>query len=224
MVSRGFQKRNFCGEQKRKGFFSFRICFHPFRTFGLLLKRMTGRTPCSGFFNTADRVPSTWWQVGGKCRQLGGKSSQVGGKLHCRIGRSRLRHNRPKRLRITVHEQEQRLHGLLLALCRHLRYCFMDAAMKYCATITVGRVVPNAPRRAEDSPPYQCCLTTYHCRSNSHTGGATSSLPVWRRIGQRGRCPSLCRTKGCGSVTHCPLSNTHRNEPDADFKRYFSIG
>ena len=142
MVSRGFQKRNFCGEQKRKGFFSFRICFHPFRTFGLLLKRMSGRTPCSGFFNTADRVPSTWRQVGGKCRQLGGKSSQVGGKLHCRIGRSRLRHNRPKRFRITVHEQEQRLQGLLLALCRHLRYCFMDAAMKYCATITVGHIVP----------------------------------------------------------------------------------
>jgi len=56
--------------------------------------------------------------------------------------RSRLRHNRPKRLRITVHEQEQRLHGLLLALCMHLRYCFIDAAMKYCATITVGRIVP----------------------------------------------------------------------------------
>ena len=36
----------------------------------------------------------------------------------------------------------------------------IDAAMKYCDTITVGRVVPNAPRRAEDSPPYQCCLTT----------------------------------------------------------------
>ena len=45
----------------------------------------------------------------------------------------------------------------------------IDAAMKYCDTITVGRVVPNAPRRAEDSPPYQCCLTTYHCRSNKTT-------------------------------------------------------
>ena len=27
--------------------------------------------------------------------------------------------------------------------------------MKYCDTTTVTRVVPNAPRRAEDSPPYQ---------------------------------------------------------------------
>ena len=30
--------------------------------------------------------------------------------------------------------------------------------MKYCDTITVGRVVPSAPRRAEDSPPYQSWL------------------------------------------------------------------
>ena len=29
----------------------------------------------------------------------------------------------------------------------------IDAAMKYCDTISVGHVVPNAPRRAEDSPP-----------------------------------------------------------------------
>ena len=43
----------------------------------------------------------------------------------------------------------------------------IGAAMKFYDTITIGRVVPNATRRAEDSPPYQRCLTTYHCRSHN---------------------------------------------------------
>ena len=40
----------------------------------------------------------------------------------------------------------------------------------------------------------------------SHTGGTTSSLPVWRRIGQRGRCPSQCEGESRAAGT-LPLPN-----------------
>ena len=53
---------------------------------------------------------------------------------------------------------------------------FIDAAMKYCGTTTVGRVVPNAPRRAENSPPYQ---------SSQHI----IAEAIAAREGQRPRCP-----------------------------------
>jgi len=38
----------------------------------------------------------------------------------------------------------------------------------------------------------QCNRQGAFAQKFSYTGGATSSLPVWRRIGQRGRYPSQC--------------------------------
>jgi hypothetical protein len=86
-MSRGFQNRNSCGDQNRKvrsllRIFEFAVIKglrfllkagykqaacrlpvhnapgrHDLRTLGLLLKRMTGRTPWSGLLSTTDTVP-----------------------------------------------------------------------------------------------------------------------------------------------------------------------
>ena len=60
-VSCRFQNRKICGDQNRNGFGSFRLRFQPFLTLGLLLKRMEGRTPCSGLLSTTDTVSSMCW-------------------------------------------------------------------------------------------------------------------------------------------------------------------
>ena len=57
-VSRGFQNRKTCGDQNRNGFGPFRLRFQVFLTFGLLLKRMVGRTPWPGLLSTTDTVSS----------------------------------------------------------------------------------------------------------------------------------------------------------------------
>ena len=55
---------------------------------------------------------------------------------------------------------------------------------------TQGQTLQKATRKLRPPCVVTNRLTTYHCRSNNHTGGVTSPLPVQRRIGQRGRCPS----------------------------------
>ena len=60
-------------------------------------------------------------------------------------------------------------------------------------------------------------------RHLQNPGGATSSLPVQRRIGQRGRCPSRCSGES-GSGDAAPPSTaakrpmTERETPHEDFK------
>ena len=48
-----------------------------------------------------------------------------------------------------------KIEGQALRECKMIlkQAIVIDAAMKYCDTISVWHVVPNAPRRAEDSPP-----------------------------------------------------------------------
>ena len=52
---------------------------------------------------------------------------------------------------------------------------------------------PSARSFAQESESQNAMQPARSCRAGFiHTGGATSSLPVRRRIGQRGRCPSQC--------------------------------
>ena len=65
---------------------------------------------------------------------------------------------------------------------------FIDAAMKYCDIIT-GCVVPNAPRRAEDSPPY----SPYFIASQRVVAGAIVSHTtlIYETLAKLGRAACL---------------------------------
>ena len=66
---------------------------------------------------------------------------------------------------------------------------------------------PSARSFAQESESQNAMQPARSCRARfSLTGGATSSLPVRRRIGQRGRCPSRCEGESWAAGT-LPLPN-----------------